>query len=114
MPRIYIAGPMTGLPDWNFPAFDAAEKEWAELGWEVINPANAFDRDTTLPYKAYVEKDIDDLIACDAIAMLPGWDGPNARGSVWERAVSKRLLGLDVFDADKPFAAHRYDMGLYE
>jgi hypothetical protein len=27
-PRIYIAGPMTGLPDMNYPAFYAAADAW--------------------------------------------------------------------------------------
>lgn len=82
--RIYIAGPMTGIADWNFPAFDAAAAAWRAAGWDVENPAEHFDRDTTLPYSTYVESDIKCLAACDAVALLPGWDGPTARGSVWE------------------------------
>lgn len=100
--RVYIAGPMTGLPDWNFPAFHAAAAAWRELGWEVVNPAEAFDGTTDLPYRRYVEKDLDDLRSCDAIALLPGWDGPNARGSVWEWAVADSLLRLRVYSADHP------------
>lgn len=38
--RIYISGPMTGLPDLNRPAFDAAEKRLTEQGHFVINPHN--------------------------------------------------------------------------
>lgn len=45
--RVYIAGPMTGLPEYNFPAFHAAAKAWRDAGWEVLNPAEAFDGDTT-------------------------------------------------------------------
>lgn len=37
--RIYISGPMTGKPDLNCPAFDAAEKRLREHGHFVINPA---------------------------------------------------------------------------
>lgn len=102
--RVYIAGPMTGLPDWNFPAFDAAAAAWREAGWEVINPADAFDRETNRPYVEYVEKDIDDLKTCDAIAVLPGWDGSNARGSVWEKVVSQRVFRIPVYDALAPVA----------
>lgn len=36
--RIYISGPMTGCPDLNRPAFDAAEKRLAAQGHFVINP----------------------------------------------------------------------------
>ena len=36
--RIYISGPMTGHPDHNIPAFDAAEERPLKQGHFVINP----------------------------------------------------------------------------
>lgn len=36
--RIYVSGPMTGVPDHNRPAFDAAAKRLREQGHFVINP----------------------------------------------------------------------------
>ena len=36
---IYIAGPMTGFPEFNFPAFFAAQAELEAKGWQVFNPA---------------------------------------------------------------------------
>jgi hypothetical protein len=101
VPRVYIAGPMTGLPEYNFPAFHAAAAAWRAAGWDVFNPAEAFEGKTDLPYRAYVEHDMAALKAVDAIAMLEGWDGPNARGSVWEREVAL-MLGLPVHDAARP------------
>lgn len=100
-PCVYIAGPMTGLPDYNFPAFHAAAAAWRARGWGVFNPAAAFDGDQTKPYKDYVAYDMKLLRSCDAIAMLPGWDGPTARGSVWEREIAL-LFGLPVYDATCP------------
>lgn len=104
MPKVYIAGPMTGLPEFNFPAFNEAAAVWRVWGWEVANPAESHNGDTSLPYAEYVRFDIDVLQTCDAIAMLPGWDGANARGSVWEREIARTLLKLPVFDAMKPVA----------
>lgn len=101
MPRIYISGPMTGLPEENFPAFNTAAAAWRALGWDVANPAESFDGKTNLGYATYVAHDIKLLRDCDAIAMLPGWDGPNARGSVWERAIAQDR-GLMVLDATEP------------
>lgn len=37
--KIYLAGPMAGMPDHNFPAFDAKAAELRALGHEVYNPA---------------------------------------------------------------------------
>lgn len=102
MNRIYIAGPMTGYADYNFPAFHAAARAWREMGWEVLNPAEAFDGDTTRPYRDYVVHDIDLLNTCDAIAVLPGWDGEGARGSVWEWGVAIMLLGIPSYNAERP------------
>jgi hypothetical protein len=98
MSRVYIAGPMTGLPDFNFPAFNAAAAAWRAAGWDVLNPAEAFDGATDKPYKEYVRHDMVLLRSCDAIALLPGWDGPAARGSVWEHAIAV-MLELAVYDA---------------
>lgn len=97
--KVYIAGPMTGLPEFNFPAFHAAAKAWRDAGWEVLNPAESFEGATDLEYKEYVAHDMGLLKSCDAIALLDGWDGKGARGSVWEREVAQ-LLGLTVFYQD--------------
>ena len=102
MRRLYLAGPMTGMPEYNFPAFHAAAAEWRAMGWEVNNPAEEFDGRTDLPYREYVQQDVLQLCQCDAVAMLEGWDGPNARGSVWERQIAISMLGLPVYDAAHP------------
>lgn len=90
---------MTGLPDFNFPAFHAAAKAWRDAGWDVENPAESFNGAQDLPYKEYVAEDLKKLMRCQAIAMLPGWDGPNARGSVLEREIAIQLLNLVVYEA---------------
>lgn len=100
--RIYIAGRMTGLPEHGYPAFDAAAAAWRAAGWQVVSPADSFSRDGTLPYSYYVEHDVYLLMLCDAIAMLPGWNDPIARGSVWEYFIAKVLLNIPTFDAAKP------------
>lgn len=107
--KVYIAGPMTGLPDWNFPAFHAAAAAWRAAGWEVVNPAEEFDGKTDLPYRAYVERDIERLRQVDAIVMLEGWDGPNARGSVWEREIARSMLHIPIWDAHEVFPVGGYE-----
>ncbi len=78
---IYIAGPMRGIKDFNFPAFDAAKKEWGAKGWNVISPAD-MDRkagplaDPTGPaaLRTYMTRDTKAIIEkVDAIVVLNGW-----------------------------------------
>ncbi len=38
--HVYLAGPMTGIPEFNFPAFDAAAVKLRDLGYVVFNPAD--------------------------------------------------------------------------
>ena len=33
--RVYVAGPMTGLPDFNYPAFNAEAQRLRGLGYQV-------------------------------------------------------------------------------
>ena len=37
--RVYISGPMSGLPELNFPAFHAAAASLRAKGLDVVNPA---------------------------------------------------------------------------
>ena len=80
--KIYVAGPMTGLPEWNYPAFNAAAAELRAEGHEVVNPAEMGEKYGTAneinadPQKLadLIIEELDALAMCDAIYLLPGWE----------------------------------------
>lgn len=73
MTKVYISGPMTGLRDLNFPAFNAAAAHLRRLGVEVVNPAEInVNGDKT--WESCMRADIKALCDCDVIALLPGWE----------------------------------------
>jgi hypothetical protein len=86
--RVYISGPMTGLPDLNFPAFNAAAASLRQLGYEVVNPAE-LNPDHSMPWAQCMRADIKALCDCDTIALLPGWE--NSRGAHLEVHIAHRL-----------------------
>lgn len=94
---VYIAGPMTGLPEWNYPAFHAAATAWRARGYTVINPAENFDGDTGLPREVYIRQDVKDLVTkCHAVAFLPGWQ--RSQGATLEHTIAV-ALGYPTYDA---------------
>ncbi len=95
--RVYIAGPMTGRSERNFPAFDLAAQRFRDAGWTVANPTENFDGCTDLPRAVYMRADMILLARCDAIAMLPGWQ--ESRGALLEY-LNARELDLTVLDAE--------------
>lgn len=93
MRRIYVAGPMTGLPDLNFPAFNAEAARLRAEGWEVLNPAE-INPDHTMAWPDCMRRDLAALVTCDAIWMLSGHH--SSRGATLELHVA-RELGLEIY-----------------
>ena len=83
MKRIYIAGPMSGLPESNYPAFHAMAEKLRAQGHHVENPAENPWCDS---WEAYMRLAIGQLITCDTIVLLPGWD--DSRGAKIERQLA--------------------------
>lgn len=93
--KVYIAGPMSGLPDMNYPAFDKAEGQLLAVGYEVLNPTNVdveHEKERVRidnchycrlsephPWKWYVLRTLAMLAEADALALLPNWQ--SSRGS---------------------------------
>lgn len=92
MKSIYISGPMTGLPDLNFPAFNATASRLRAAGFTVANPAE-INPDSSMSWEACMRADIKALCDCDTICMMPGWE--NSRGAHLELHVAHRL-GIKV------------------
>jgi len=95
--RIYVAGPMTGIEDFNFPAFNAAAETLRAAGYIVENPADhgLVEGADWADYLAY---DLTRLGLCDTIYLLPGWE--KSKGAQLEFLIAERL-GMAVINASK-------------
>lgn len=114
--RIYLAGPMRGIPEFNFPAFHKAAAQLRALGHEVFSPAerdmaahgpdfgvgnNAGDeglaaetqgfnlRETLAANTAWI------CAEAEAIVLLPGWRG--SKGATAEGALGGALGLLVIY-----------------
>lgn len=108
--KVYVAGPMRGIPEFNFPAFYAAAAELRAQGHTVFNPAERDnDHHGTDISKGNLSGSEEQAAAqhgfnlrealcsdlqficleADAIALLPGWE--NSKGAQAERATAVAL-----------------------
>ena len=109
--QIYVAGPMTGIPEFNFPAFNAAASKLRAAGHSVFNPAERdierhggvdISKGNVSGCQDHAAKEhgfsLRDALAddcewichtADAIAMLPGWE--NSKGARAEWALAHAL-----------------------
>ena len=88
MRRIYLAGPMTGIPEFNYPAFHAEAARLRALGYHVENPAENPDP-ACKSWAGYMRMALAQLVTCDAIYLLKGWE--NSKGARIERALATEL-----------------------
>jgi hypothetical protein len=107
----YLAGKMSGLPSFNFPAFDAAARELRMRGYVILSPAEMDDDDsraeamaspdgnqsrTTLPRAHFLKRDFLIVMEVEGIICLPNWrDSPGARDETrLAMALDKPVLSL--------------------
>jgi len=100
---IYIAGPMTGVDNYNFPSFVKKQMELERDGWHVINPVyigahltamtgrnfDGIDRKVFLEFDLLYLKHF-----CHAIYMLKGWE--QSQGAIVEHNVAI-AYNLDIY-----------------
>lgn len=90
--KVYVSGPMTGHPDYNFPAFAAAVTALTEAGYEVIDPSR-HGADPAFTWADYLRRDLRDVLDAEILVVLPGWEC--SRGGGFEVHVAHQL-GMTV------------------
>ncbi|HEX6825417.1 MAG TPA: DUF4406 domain-containing protein [Nitrospiraceae bacterium] len=110
--KYYLAGPMRGHPDFNFPAFHEAAEKLREQGHLVFSPAEAdterhgthignpwgceeqAGREHGFDLRVALGVDLAWICAhAEGIALLPGWE--KSKGAKAEKATAD-ALGLEV------------------
>tara|TARA_R110002020_G_scaffold132746_6_gene296349 strand:+ start:230 stop:574 length:345 start_codon:yes stop_codon:yes gene_type:complete len=94
--KIYLSGPMTGIEDYNYPAFRHRAMVLREAGYEVFNPAETDNGYQDHPRSYYLKKDVIAITECDAVALMEGWE--NSLGVLLELHVAV-AIGLPIYDA---------------
>jgi len=107
---VYIAGPMRGIPQYNFPLFYQVEEELRALGCEVINPArrdveeDGFDPATHEPRSIaeYMAIDLPLVCGADRVCLLEGWHGSHGARLEARTALAcgKRFMRYVADEAD--------------
>lgn len=105
--KVYLSGPMSGLPEFNYPAFNAAAAQLRAAGFHVENPAENPIPDSPT-WEGYMRLAVAQLATCDRIVTLPGWQA--SRGARVEVDLGV-VLGMDVYALDVALALPSVVMG---
>lgn len=117
--KLYLSGPMTGIPKHNFPAFEFAMGRLMYEGHQVVSPhmqegdeehgksADGFSVTPEL-YDELLARDYALIEECDGIVFLPGWEDSGGAGREGEHAL-KHGLTLYTFH---PEMGRKYDSSI--
>lgn len=97
---------MTGLPEFNYPAFNAAAAKLRAMGHTVHNPA-----ENPVPacgtWQGYMRMALAQLVKCDCVVLLPGW--ADSKGALIERKLAQVLHIEVVHFLDDPVLSRAPD-----
>lgn len=96
MKKIFLCGPMSGLPDNNCPAFRAKAAELRAQGYHVEDPSeNQLPPDTEpgTEWEEYMRISIRQMLTCEEICLLPGWE--KSRGALIEFSILSMVTDCD-------------------
>ena len=99
--KVYLAGPMTGIAEYNFPLFREAARALRYAGHSVVSPVEMDEEDgfdphtqeplTDVEYSAFLARDLQAVAdpKVVAVVVLPGWE--ESRGARLEVMVARGL-----------------------
>lgn len=87
--KLYLAGPMSGLPDFNYPEFRRWKRSLEKVGYRVTSPADLGMESSGYTWNDCMRSAITKMLECDAISLLDGWE--NSKGAKIELEIAKKL-----------------------
>ena len=92
---VYLAGPMRGFAESNFPAFRLYAGKLREAGYRVWNPAE--NEDSNMTYEQCMRLDLDAVVnKCSSVVLLPGETWKNSVGASAE-VTAANVCGKSVY-----------------
>ena len=86
---IYLAGPMSGIENFNYPAFHAAAEKLRADGYRVISPAGDEQGTEPIVWGDWMRLGLRLLLLADEVRVLPGWE--QSKGASLEVHVAREL-----------------------
>lgn len=90
--KLYLAGPMAGYPEHNWPLFRQKAAELREAGFEVVDASEcngSYEEATAKTYEECLKTDLRAMLTCDGVALLLGWE--NSYGARTEAGLAASL-----------------------
>jgi hypothetical protein len=108
MKTIYLSGPMTGLPEFNYPRFREVAAKLRAAGHVVYNPADFAHHGEFPARQAFSEYTAFICNRADTIVLLEGWE--NSKGALAERALAENCkLDISLYSDESPLLQRRSD-----
>lgn len=92
--KVYLAGPITDLPELNLPEFRMVEGLLCEKGYEVTVPHDLFEGiDTSqFTHKDYMDVCLPKIRQHDVVMFLDGWEKSKGSLQEMEEAIERNVM----------------------